>query len=120
MATVTQIEKRVQMQPGEIIKYQLLTYCYLNKIIISNADLDCLTLLALKGEQELTQFCAEVYKENIFQSPQTVRNALTKAEKKKLIIKEGRSKKKISINPGMNIQTAGNILLNYKFLAVAS
>lgn len=119
MAIVNQVEKKVQMSLSDIIKYQILTYCYLNKISISDADLQCLSLLATIGEQELTLFCAEVFKQNIFQSSQTVRNALSKAEKKKLILKEGRSKKKIIINPSLNIQTKGNILLDYKFLALA-
>lgn len=120
MAKVNQIEKRVQMDKWDIIKYQILTYCYLQKIQISDADLQCLTLLSVQGEQELTVFCTEVHKRNIFQSSQTVRNALTKAEKKNLILKEGRSKKRISINPELKLQTKGNILLDYKFLALES
>lgn len=119
MALVNQIEKRMKMEHWEIIKYQILTHCYLNKIHVSEADLECLTLLSVLGEQELTIFCTEVHKKNIFQSSQTVRNALSKAEKKKLILKQGRSKKKIKIHPSLNIQTDGNILLDYKFLAVS-
>lgn len=118
MAKVNQIEKRVQMDRWDIVKYQILTYCYLKKIHISDADLQCLTLLSIQGEQELTAFCAEVHKRQIFRSSQTVRNALTKVEKKNLILKEGRSKKKISINPALKLQTEGNILLDYKFLAL--
>lgn len=120
MALVNQLQKKTKMDHWKIIKYQILTYCFLENIHISNSDLDCLTLLSISGESELNLFCTEVHKKNIFQSPQTVRNALSKAEKKNLIIKEGRNKKKISINPSMNIQTSGNILLDYKFLAVES
>ncbi len=120
MALVNQVDKRVQMKQWEIVKFQILTHCYLNKIQVSDADLECLTLLSILGEQELTLFCAEVFTRNIFQSPQTVRNALSKAERKKLILKEGRSKKRITINPNLNLQTKGNILLDYKFLAVES
>lgn len=120
MALVNQIEKKVQMQPWDIVKYQILTHCYLNKIQVSDADLECLTLLSIAGEQELTVFCTEVHAKNIFRSSQTVRNALTKAEKKNLITKEGKSKKRIAINPSLKIQTTGNILLDYKFLALAT
>lgn len=118
MAKVNQIEKRVQMEKWDIVKYQILTYCYLKKIHISDADLQCLTLLSIEGEQELTTFCGRVHMMNIFKSSQTVRNALTKAEKKNLISKEGKSKKRIAINPELKIQTEGNILLDYKFLAL--
>lgn len=120
MARVNQILKKVQMTKWDIVKYQILTYCYLKKIAVSDSDLDCLTLLSINGEQELTAFCTEVHTKKIFQSSQTVRNALTKAEKKELIIKEGRSKKRISINPELRVETLGNILLDYKFLAVES
>jgi len=115
---VNQIEKKMQMKIWEIIKYQILTYCYLNKIQVSDADLECLTLLSVRGEQELTVFCTEVHTRKIFKSSQTVRNALTKAEKKELITKEGRSKKKIAIHPALKLLTTGNILLNYNFLAL--
>lgn len=118
MAIVKQLEKKVQLNQWDIIKYQILTHCYLNKIQVSDADLECLTLLSILGEQELTVFCIEVHTRKIFQSSQTVRNALTKAEKKELIVKEGRSKKKISINPSLKLITEGNILLDYKFLSV--
>lgn len=118
MANVTQIEKRVKMDNWDIVKYQILTHCYLQKIIVSEADLNCLTLLAKIGETELTQFCSMAAEKKIFQSSQTVRNALNKAETKNLITKDGRSKKKISIHPNLKVQTGGNILLDYKFLAL--
>jgi hypothetical protein len=119
-AKVNQVEKKTRMSKWEIVKYQILTYCYLKNIQVSDADLECLTLLSIKGEQELTAFCIDVNAKAIFKSSQTVRNALTKAEKKNLILKDGRSKKRIIINPSLNIQTEGNILLDYKFLAVES
>ena len=120
MALVNQVNKKVQMKLWDIVKYQILTYCYINQISVSDADLECLTLLAINGEQELTQFCNMVHYEEIFKSTQNVRNVFSKAEKKNLIVKEGKSKKKILLNPELNIVTKGNILLDFKFLAVAS
>ena len=119
MALVNRIEKRVKMGKAGIIKYQLLTYCYVNNIKnISDSDLNCLTYLALEGDQELTTFCNKAFGKKIFSSVQSVRNSLTKAERKNLIIKEGKNKKKIYINPNMLVQTKGNIFLDYKFLSV--
>lgn len=118
MAIVNQINKRVQLNSWEIIKFQILTHCYLNKIQVSESDLECLTLLASTGEQELTSFCSEVFGRGIFKSSQTVRNAISKAEKKKLIVKQGRTKKKIIISPLLKLETKGNILLDFKFLAI--
>lgn len=118
MAIVNQVDKRVRMQLQEIVKYQLLTHCYLYKIPVSDADLNCLTLLAIEGEQELTSFCNKASDKDIFSSTQSVRNCLTKAEKKSLIVKEGKNKKKISINPIIKVYSSGNILLDFKFLCV--
>jgi hypothetical protein len=72
----------------------------------------------MEGEQELTHFCNKAYDKKIFSSTQSVRNCLTKAEKKGLIKKEGKNTKKISINPTLNVYASGNILLDYKFLSV--
>lgn len=118
MAIVNQVNKKVKMTKWNIVKYQILTYCYLNDISVSEADLNCLTFLALEGDQELTSFCSKAYVKEIFSSMQSVRNCLTKAEKKQLIRKEGKNRKKIYINPEMNIFSEGNILLDFKFLSV--
>ena len=120
MAVVNQIEKKAVMSNWEVIKYQLITHCYLSKIQLSEADLNCLTFLALEGEQELTSFCAKVHDRKIFSSSQSARNSLAKCEKKQLIVKEGKNKKKIYINPVVNLISKGNILLNFKILSVAS
>lgn len=120
MALVNQIDKRVKMDRFDIIKYQILTHCYLNKISVSEADLNCLTYLALEGDQELTTFCSKAHGQHIFSSIQSVRNCLTKAEKKHLIKKEGKNRKKIFIHPDLKVFCKGNILLDYKFLSIAT
>lgn len=118
MAVVNQIDKKARMSKWDIVKYQILTHCYLNKISVSEADLNCLTYLALEGDQELTSFCNKAHVKEIFSSIQSVRNCLTKAEKKNLIKKEGKNKKKIYLNPEMRIYSKGTILLDFKFLSV--
>ena len=120
MALVNQVTKKVRMSLSSVVKYQILTYCYLNDISVTNSDLDCLTLLAIEGETELTEFCNLGYDNDIFKSPQSVRNAITKAEKKNLVLKNGDGRKTIEINPGMAIQTKPPILLDFKFAAVES
>lgn len=117
------------MGQWEIVKLQIALYCHLNKTNVSDSDLDCLTLLAINGESELTAFCNAACKEDnrdrdpelsitkeIFSSPQSVRNCINKAENKKLIHKLGKSKKKIAISKAMQVQTKGNILLDLKVL----
>lgn len=120
MAIVNKIDKRVRMDKWGIVKYQILTHCYINKINISESDLNCLTYLAIEGDQELTNFCNKAHIMKIFSSIQSVRNCLTKVEKKNLIKKEGKNKKRIFINPDINIHSKGNIFLDYKFVSVES
>lgn len=118
MAIVNQVDKKIKMNKWDIVKYQILTHCYLNKINVSEADLNCLTYLSIEGEQELTSFCNKAHIMKIFSSIQSVRNCLAKAEKKNLLVKEGKNKKKIFIHPDIKIITLGNIFLDYKFLSV--
>ena len=119
MAIVNQINKKAKLNRWEIVQYQILTHCYINKISISEADLNCLTYLAIEGDQELSSFCQKAFSKNIFSSIQSVRNSLRKMEKKSLLIKEGKNKKKIFINPEMKVCSVGNILLDFKFVYVA-
>lgn len=120
MAVVNQLEKKIVMSKWDVTKYQIVTYCYVSKVQVSEADLNCLTFLALEGAQELTSFCQKVHVKEIFSSPQSVRNCIAKCEKKRLIIKEGKNKKKIFLNPDINVLSDGNILLNLKILSLAA
>ena len=118
MAVVNQVQKRVVMSKKDIIKYQILTHCYINNIIVSNSELECLTLLSKAGPIELTDFCYDASEEHkIFKSSQTVRNCINKSEKNKLVIKNKKNKKIISLSTALKIQTDGSVLLDYKFLA---
>lgn len=118
MALVNQVQKRVKMPKWDVVKFQILTHCYINRITMSESDLDCLTLLSFNQPIELTSFCYDASSEEewIFKSPQTVRNCINKAEKNQLVIKHKDNKKLISLNPDLKIQFEGTILLDYKFL----
>jgi len=120
MAIVNKIEKKIKVGKGEVIQYQILTYCFFNNIQISLSDLNCLYSLSLMEGIELTAFCEKISELKIFKSSQSCRNALSKAEKKGLIIKEGKNKKTISLNPAMNIQTEGTLFLDFKILGIES
>tara|TARA_R110002050_G_scaffold56705_2_gene127528 strand:+ start:2589 stop:2951 length:363 start_codon:yes stop_codon:yes gene_type:complete len=120
MALVNKIEKKIKMSKDEVIKYQILTHCFLNNIQISTSDLHCLHALSVMGKIELTEFCETIAVTGIFKSSQSCRNALSKAEKKGLVVKDGDNKKKIFINPKMEIEIEGIILLDYKILSFES
>lgn len=119
MALVNQVQKRVKLPKWEIVKLQILTHCYINRITMSESDLNCLTLLSFNEPVELSNFCLDASSEEdwIFKSPQTVRNSINKAEKNGLVVKDKSNKKIIRINPELKIQTEGVVLLDYKFLS---
>jgi len=119
MAIVNQVQKKTRLTKWDIIKYQILTYCYIKKIAVTDSDLNCMTLLSLNQPIELTHFCYDASSEEdcIFKSSQTVRNCINKAEKNKLVIKDLSNKKLILINPDLQLQTEGIVLLDYKFLS---
>lgn len=117
-AVVNQVQKKIRMDLWDIVKFQVVVHCHINKIQLSEQEVECISLLALSGNSELTVFCTEAIKRNISNSTQSVRNALVKLEKKVLILKTGKSKKRISINLSMNIQVKGNILLDYKIIRI--
>ncbi len=110
---LNKVDKKVQMDHWDIVRFQLTIYCFLNRIHLSDHDLACVALLGASGEQTLEDFCALCKEKEIFSSNQSARNALSKAEKRGLIIKEGRNKKKIKLNPAIGVQATGNILLSY-------
>lgn len=118
MALVNQVQKRVRMPKWDIVKFQILTHCYINRVTMSDSDLDCLTLLSFNQPIELSNFCLDASSEEdwIFKSPQTVRNSVNKSEKNGLIVKDSTNKKIITLNPNLKIQTEGIILLDFKFL----
>ena len=129
MAVVNQVRKNGHMDQWDIVKFQIHLHCHLNGLSISESDLECLTLLAINGEAELTSFCNAAcvvderdrdhtlkHEREIFKTPQSVRNSINKLENIGLISKKGKSKKKISVHSKMQIQAQGNIFVEIKFL----
>lgn len=139
MAKVNLVNKQVQMGLDDIIRFQLISYCYINKVTLSELDLDCLTQLGIIGESEVSEFCSLMADKRLDEklktwkpdpniplqkrpeaSPQTIRNSIIKSEKENLLVRSGKKRKKISLNPDLKIQTEGNILLNFKIVHVES
>ncbi len=116
MAIVNKVDFKKQVTINETVGYQVLSYCFFNNIHISSTDLKLLTELAKQSGVELTKFCIYLTDNKIFKSNQSARNAITKAEKKGLIIKNGVNKKTITLNTDMNVQVEGIVLLDYKIL----
>lgn len=130
MAATKIVNKTVLMSLEDIIQYQLITHCFINKISLTESDIECFIKLAKLGETNLSKFCTEIsqkwYLEKLEAwrkdrsgkepsiSTQTVRNIISKLEKYNLIYKTEGTKKKIVINENLKFQVTGNILLNFK------
>ena len=120
MAKVKVIDTKTQLTRSEMIKLQLVLYCLFKKIVLSEAEYNCLTLLGGLGKYDLTEFCTIASSHSIFKNTQTVRNCLVNMEKKGLILKEGKSKKKVSIHEALNLHSKSSALLSYRIFYIES
>jgi hypothetical protein len=120
MAIVNKVNLKIKVDIDLSIQYQIITYCFFNNILISNSDLKFLAELSKNPNIELTKFCLKLVEDNIFKSPQSARNAISKAERKNLLVKKGNNKKTISIKKDINVQIVGLVLLDYKILGYES
>lgn len=118
MSTIKIVKKHIKMQPEEAVRFQINLHCIINSIPVSSTDLDCLTLLARDGEQELNSFCNKVYQKELYSSAQSARNAITKMWHRQLVNKEGKTKIRIGVKDSLQLQTEGNIALDIKVLAL--
>ena len=118
MAQANVVQKKARMGHRDIIKYQIMTHCFMKDIPLSEAGLDCLTLLAAYGTYNLAEFCNTVVDEKIFKTTQTVRNFLTQGENTGLVSKKGTTKKTVALRDDLKIQTEGNIVLDFKMIYV--
>jgi hypothetical protein len=120
MALVNRIQLEIRMELWDIVRFQLSFYCYRNEIVITEQNLDCLTLLAISGDVEVGEFCDKSADNNIFKNSQSARTSLQFLEEKGLIttIKKPKAKKRVRLSDNLVIQTKGNIFMNIKILRV--
>lgn len=114
MAKALVINKQLPLSLKDVIKFQINMYCFVNKIRLSPAQQDCLSLLGLYGDMNMSDFCNEVVSEEIFGNVQTTRNFITKCVKENLVTRSGLGNKVVSLNKNLEILTEGTILLNLK------
>ena len=120
MSKALVINKNVGLELFEIIKFQINMYCFINKVRLSPAQQDCLALLGMYGDINMSDFCEQVVTESIFGNVQTTRNFITKSVKDSLVKRSGMGNKVISLSNDLNVITKGTILLNLKIYHHAS
>jgi hypothetical protein len=126
---VKKVTKKLRITTPSVIKYQLLTeIMFFKEEHLIPSDLEILVLLVMWGPMELVGFCMNAAKElypetapeDLSVRSQNVRNRIVKLEKRNIVIKSKTGRKVISLNPDINIQSEGNILLDYNYLAIES
>jgi len=100
------ISKKVKLSLDELIRYQIITYCFIHDITLSHTEVETLKKLALVGRTTLNTFCKS----------QSERNIINELEKAKLVIKSRKYNKIVEVNPELNLVGSGTTLLDYKFL----
>jgi hypothetical protein len=118
MALVNRVVQRGYVGREVIIGYQIVTYCFLNRVELGGGVLGCLVLLAQRGECELDVFCREAAAGGLYGSAQTVRNVLGRLERVGLVVKSKGKPKRVGLHPSVALQVEGNILLDYQFACV--
>ena len=116
MAVVNKVDIKLKVDINQTVKYQILTYCFFNNILLTKTDLDFLAELSFNPKIEIAKFYNLLTEKGIFKSSQSARNAISKIERKGLLSKMGTNKKTIVINKTINVQTSGLVLLDYKIL----
>ena len=112
------IEKKVQLNKFEIIKYQLIHYCFIEKIKLSHTEVDCLAFLGELGKIRLSEFGKKAADRGILGNAISVNNCLSKLEGRGLFIKSEGGKKMIFLNPKLEIKSEGTIILDLKIFTI--
>lgn len=100
----TRTETRYNM-----VRLQFFLHNYFNNLKLTEADLDCATILALENFDD--NFLQKVVDKGIFTTTQSVRNCMSKLRKNKIVTKEHDTWK---VNPEISIGVDDVILLQLK------
>lgn len=118
MAQVTIVDKKLVMSLIDIVRFQLNIYCFAENIKLSPSQLNTLAHLGVWGEMNISDFCEEIVRADIFGNPQTVRNFILTAVKLNLVERTGMGNKIIKMSDKLELKTEGNILINLKGIHV--
>ncbi len=138
---IPRVTKQIRLRSKqEVVMFQLMSYVFLNDLKLSDCDFKCLVSLGMMGQQDLSSFCINPIisdekikdsreyenehikkgtKVGLYRSAQAVRNIINKYDDMGLILKEGKSRKKIQLHPNLEIfNPDGTVILDYKLAYV--
>ncbi len=104
------VSKKIKVENQfKMVKLQFMLHCFLSDVNLSNADLDCLTYLAIHGCTN--KALEEIVELRIFKTVQAARNCRAKLTKLKLLINDSEGRR---LNPELSIGIDNIILLDMK------
>lgn len=110
------IQQLVRLDKFNIVKYQLMHYCFVNKIILNDTELNCLSYLGELGNIRLTEFNKLGVEKGILGSAPAINNCINRLEDRGFILKERAGKKLICLHPKIRIESEGNIVINLRLV----
>lgn len=121
MQQQSNISQKYQLDKESMIRFQILLYCYMNGMFhgkdpVNITEIDCLTLVGLKGTSPLLDICKELVGYGLFKTMGSVRNALTLLQERNMVVKEKKKghPKTICIHPSMKICTDEIMVMDIK------
>lgn len=112
------VEKKAQLDTFEIVKCQVMLHCFFKSKPLNDTEYNCLAYLGELGEIRLTEFSKRASEKGILGSPAAITNCVGKLAGLGFIVKERVGKKIIYLNPKLEIQSKGNIVINLKIFKI--
>lgn len=112
----TLVDKKVRLDIFDIVRYQIIHYCFINRIRLNDTEINLLALMGEVGKIKMQDFGRLATKRSIVGSAAVGLNALMKLERSDLFIKEGHGKKIVYLNPKLNVFSEGSIVINLRLI----
>lgn len=112
----TKVDKKINVDEFELVKFQLLTHCFVEKLRLTETELNVMALLGTQKQIRLTHFCRLVVEKEFLGSEISVNNCLSKLERTEIFLKKGVGKKIICLNPILNIVHEGTVILDVRLI----
>lgn len=106
------VEKKVRFSSlEEIVRLQLILYCFTKDIHLTPGDLSLLTHIAVHG-YDRKKTPADLVEQRVFLHKQSVRNTRNKLLKTEFLLEP--QKWEYVINPTLELETSGHVMVNFK------
>ena len=122
-------DKKLRVTEFDSVKFQLITeLTFVRKEEVINSDIELLTVLALWGPSNLSEFCwnavnvmyPDTEPEKLLLKAQNIRNKISKLTKRGFVEKTSDTRKGVRLSPSLDVVSGKNILLNFNLLTIES